>query len=106
MQPWGGNGIDLQGCASHGAIHRVEIGRKQCLEDMAQAVIMERGACESRLQQRHHPPLFQPLPHLVEGMMPIQNREHQGFDPATTRELMGRVGRDETVDHGGDLQTP
>src|ERR1044072_3795494 len=106
MQPWCGNGIDLQGCESNGAIHRVEIGRKQRLEDVAQAVIIERGACESRLQQRQHSPLFQPLPHLVEGMMPIQNREDQGFDPAATRELVCRVGRDEAVDHGGDLQAP
>src|SRR4029450_346129 len=55
MQPWGGNGIDLQGVESNGAIHLVEIGRKQRLEDVAQAVIMEGGACESRLQQRQYP---------------------------------------------------
>jgi hypothetical protein len=106
MQPWGGNGLDLQCLESNGAIHLVEIGRKQRLEDAAQAVIIERGACESRLQQRQHPPLFQPFPHLVEGMMPIENREDQGFDPAPTREPMRRVGRDETVDHARDLQTP
>jgi hypothetical protein len=39
-------------------------------------------------------------------MMPIQNREDQGFDPTSARELVGRVGWDETVDHSGDLQTP
>ena len=106
MQPWRGNGIDLQCVESNGAIHLVEIGRKQRLGGWAQAVIIERGACEARLQQRQHPPLFQPFPHLVEGLMPIQNREDQGFDPATTRELVCWVGRDEAVDHGGDLQTP
>src|SRR5215475_7674535 len=106
MQPWCGNGIDLQCVESNGAIHLVEIGRKQRLEDVAQAIIIEGGACESRLQPRQHPPLFQPLPYLVEGMMPIQNREDQGFDPATTRELVCRVGRDEAVNHRRNLQTP
>ena len=38
--------------------------------------------------------------------MPIQNGEHQGFDPTPTREPMRRVGRDEAVDHCGDLQAP
>ena len=38
--------------------------------------------------------------------MPIQNREDQGFDPATTREPMRWVRGDEAVDNGGNLQTP
>jgi hypothetical protein len=106
MPPWCGNGIDLQGVERNGAIHLVEMGRTQRLEDVAHAVIMERGACESRLQQRQPPTLFQPLPHLVEGLMPIQNREAQGCAPATTCELVCWVGRAEAVDDGGDLQTP
>src|SRR5262249_61016121 len=40
MQPWCGNGIDLQGCERNGAIHRVEIGRRHRLEYVAQAVII------------------------------------------------------------------
>jgi hypothetical protein len=39
-------------------------------------------------------------------MMPIQNGEPQGFDPTSTREPMGRVGRDEAIDKRGDLQAP
>jgi len=39
-------------------------------------------------------------------MMPIQNGEHQGFAPTPTREPMRRVGRDEAIDNGSDLQTP
>jgi len=39
-------------------------------------------------------------------MMPIQNSEHQGFDPAPTREPMGWVEWDEAIDKRGDLQTP
>ena len=38
--------------------------------------------------------------------MPIQNGEHQGFDATPTRKPMRRVGRDEAVNHGGNLQTP
>ena len=106
MPPGCRDGIDLQGVEGERTKHRVEIGRTQRIEDMPSAVIMEGGTHEARLQQRHHATLFEPSPYRVEGMMPIQNREHQGFDPATTRELVCRVGRDEAVDHGGDLQTP
>jgi hypothetical protein len=68
----------LQG---NSAKHLVEIGRKQGIEDVPQPVIVEGSTRELRLQQRHHSALFQPLAHLVEGMMPIQNGQHQGFDP-------------------------
>jgi hypothetical protein len=36
-------------------------------------------------------------------MIPIQNGEHEGFDPTPTREHMRRVGRDETVENGGNF---
>jgi hypothetical protein len=65
---------------------------------------MERGPCEPWLQQRQQAALFQPLPHLLEGMMTVQNRQDQGFAPAPSRKLMRWVGRDEAVNHGGYLQ--
>jgi len=46
------------------------------------------------------------MPLVIEGMMPVQNREHQGFDSTPTREPMRRVRGDETVNDRGDLQTP
>jgi hypothetical protein len=67
---------------------------------------MQRGPRESRLQQRHYATLFQPLPHLVQGMITIQNREHQGFNSPPRREHMGRVGWEKAVDNRGDFQTP
>src|SRR2546427_10843236 len=79
------------------------ICRKQCLEDVSQPIIIERGPCEARLQQRHHATCFQPFPHLIESMIAIQNREDQSFDPTPTREHMGRMGRDETNGKRGDL---
>jgi hypothetical protein len=106
MQPRRRDGIDVQGFEGNRTQHRVEIGRTQRIEDMPQAVIMEGGTRESRLQQRYHATLFEPSPDLGEGMMPIQNREHQGFDPATTREPMCRVRGDKTVNDRGDLQAP
>jgi hypothetical protein len=39
-------------------------------------------------------------------MLPVQNREDQGFDPAATREPVCRVGRDELINERGDLQAP
>jgi len=106
MQPRRREGIDLQGLECDGAIDLVEIRGKQGLEDVPETVIIERGTCQPRLQQRQHPPFFQPSPHLIEGMMSIQNGEHQGFDATPTREPMRRMGRDEAVNYGGNLQTP
>jgi hypothetical protein len=106
MEPGCRDRIDCQRFEGDHDKHLVEIGGKQRIEDVAQAVIIERGACEPWLQQRQHPPLFQPLSHFVEGMMPVQNREDQGFDPAPTREPVCRMGRDEAVEQSGDLQTP
>ena len=104
MHPGGREGIHFQRFEDDGAIHLVKIGRKQCLEDVSQPIIIERGPCEARLQQRHHATCFQPFPHLIESMIAIQNREDQSFDPTPTREHMGRMGRDETIDKRGDLQ--
>ena len=81
----------------------MEIGGKQGIQDMPQAVIMERGPGEPWLQQVQHAPLFQPSPHFVEGLIPIQDREDQGLDPTPSREHRRRVGGKETVDPGGDF---
>jgi hypothetical protein len=106
MHPGGRDGIHGQRFEDDGALHLVQMGRKQGLEDVSQPIIMERGPCEARLQQRHHAPFFQPLPHLIESMIAIQNREDQSFDPTPTREHMRRVGGDEAVNDGRDLQAP
>jgi hypothetical protein len=45
---------------------------------------MQRGAREPWLQQRHHATFFQPFAYLVERMIAIENRQHQGFDPTPT----------------------
>ena len=106
MHPGGREGIHFQRFEDDGAIHLVKIGRTQCLEDVSQPIIMERGPCEARLQQRHHATCFQPFPHLIESMIAIQNREDQSFDPTPTREHRRRVGWDEAVNDGSDLQAP
>jgi len=105
-QPGHRDGIDLQGFEGDRPTHRIEISRKQRIENVPQAVIIKCGTREPRLQQRHHPTLFEPFSHLIEGMMPIQNREHQGFNPTTTREPMRGVRGNETVNDCGDLQAP
>ena len=46
------------------------------------------------------------MPHLVEGVIAIQNREHQGFDPTPGGEHLRRMGREKAIDNRGDLQTP
>lgn len=106
MHPGGQDAIHLQRFAGDRALHLVKIGRTQRLEDVSQPIIMERGPCEPRLQQRHHAPFCQPFPHLRAGMIAVQNREDQRFDPTPTREHVRWVGWDEAVNHGSDLQTP
>jgi hypothetical protein len=106
MHPGGQDGIHLQRFEGDSALHLVKIGRKQRLEDVSQPIIIERGPREPRLQQRHHATFFQPFPHLLEGMIAIQNREDHSFDPTPTREHMRRVGWDEAVNYGSDLQAP
>ena len=75
------DGIDLERFEGNGAKDLVEIGGKQRIEDVAQAVIVECGLRQPRLEQGHHPTFFQALPYFVQRMMPIQNGQHQGFDP-------------------------
>ena len=65
---------------------------------------MEGGPRESRLQQRHHAPFFEPSPDLIEGVMPIQNSQNQSFDPAPTRKGMRRMRGNEMVNDRGNLQ--
>jgi hypothetical protein len=71
MEPGGWDGVDLECFQSKRAQHLVEVGRQQRIEDVPQPVSMERGPCEPRLKQGQHAALFQPLPHLIEGMMAV-----------------------------------
>jgi hypothetical protein len=73
---------------------------------MPEAVVMKRDAGSPWLKQVQHATLFQPSPYLAEGMISIQNGEHQGFNPAPSREDMRRVGGEEAVDHRGHFQAP
>src|SRR5262249_26400031 len=106
MQPGRRESVALQRLEGQGAKDLVEIGRKERIKAMPQAIIIEGGTREARLPPRSHATLFEPSPSLVKGMMPIQKREHQGCDPGTTRAPMRRVRRDETVNDRGDLQAP
>ena len=106
MHPGGRDGRHCQRCEDDGALHLVKIGRTQCLEDVSQPIIIECGPCEARLQQRHHATFFQPFPHLIESMIAIQHREDHSCAPAPTREHRRRVGWDEAVNDGSDLQAP
>jgi len=106
MHPGCQDGLPLQRSEGDGTIPPVQMGRKQRLEEVSQPIIMARGPRAPRLQQRHPAPFCQPFPHLLEGMIAIQNREDQRCDPTPTREPRRRVGWDEAVHDGGDLQAP
>jgi hypothetical protein len=98
--------IALEGFEGNGTKDLGEIGRQQGIQNVPEPVIMQRDPREPRLQQRHHPTLFQPLPDFLEGMIAIQHREHQGFHSPPSREPRRRVGREKAVDHCGDVQAP
>jgi len=106
MHPGGQDGRHRQRCEGDGALPLVKIGRQQRLADVAPPIIMERGPRAPRLQQRHHATFFQPFPHLLEGMSAIEHGEDESFAPTPPREHLRRVGGDEAVQHGGDLQAP
>ena len=81
----------------------MELGGTQRVQEVPSPGIMEGGTGEPRPQQRYHPALFQPLSHLIEGMMPVEHGEHHSFDSTPTRESVRRMGWDATVNHGGNL---
>jgi len=105
-QPGCRDGIDLQRFEGDSPKDPMEMGGTPRIEEVSEPGIIARGTRSPRLQQRHSAPLFQPSPHLVKGIIPIQHGEHQGFDPTPTREHMRRVGRDEPVENGGNFQAP
>jgi hypothetical protein len=78
------HGIHLERVERDSTEDRVELGRQEGIEAGPQAVSMEGGTRSPRLQQRHHPPLFQPFAYLVERMTPGQDGQHQGFDSTAT----------------------
>jgi hypothetical protein len=98
MEPGGRDGIDLQGVACDRPKDAVEIGGNQGVEDLPQSVIMERGACEARLEQGYHPTFLQACPDLLEGMMTIEHRQEQGLHATATRKDMSRRWRAEGID--------
>jgi hypothetical protein len=105
-QPGRRDGIHRQGVEGDRTKHRVEMGRTQRIAEVPHTVIVAGRTREARLQQRDPPPLFEPSPDLIKGLMPIQNREHQGVDPTPTRERRRRVRGEETVNDRGHFQAP
>src|SRR5215831_1416538 len=98
MEPGGREGIDLQGVEGDSTKDAVELCGKQRLKKLAEAVIVQRRSSQAILEQGEHPALLQTYPHLIKGMMPIENRQEQGLHATATREHMGRVRRTEGID--------
>src|SRR5262249_21191450 len=98
MEPGGREGIDLQGVEGDSPKDAVELRGKERIENLAEAVIVQRGSAQAILEQGEYPALLQTCPHLIQGMMPIENRQEQGLHATATREHMGRVRRTEGID--------
>ena len=106
MEPWGRNGIDLQRFERHSAEHLVEVGRKQRIQHLPQAVIMQRHALQACLEQGEHPAFLETGSYLIQGMVSVKDREHQRLYPVPTGEHMGRMGWNQAIDDCGGVEAP
>jgi hypothetical protein len=104
MEPGGREGIDLQSIEDNGTKDAVELRGKQRLENLAEAVIVQRRSSQAILEQGEQPAFFQACPHLIEGMMPIENRQEQRFYTTATREDMRGVRRAEGIDERSHVE--
>src|SRR4029450_4016541 len=77
MEPGGREGIDLQGVECDSPKDAVELRGKQRLENLAEAVIVQRRSSQAILEPGEHSALLQTCPHLIKGMMAIENRQEQ-----------------------------
>jgi len=75
MEPGGREGIDLQGVEGDSTTDAVELCGTQRLKKLAEAVIVQRRSSQAILEQGEHPALLQTCPHLIQGLMPIENRQ-------------------------------
>ena len=103
MEPRCWDRIDLERPQGHSAKHPIEVCGKQGIEDLAQPIVMQGSAFQPRLEEREHPTLLQPGAHLIEGMMPVQNRQNQSFHAPATREHVHRVWREQAINDGGNV---
>src|SRR5215831_12674480 len=67
-------------------------------------LIVQRRSSQAILEQGEHPALLQACPHLIKGMMPIENRQEQRFYTTATREDMRGVWRAEGINKGSDVE--
>jgi len=84
MEPGCREGINVQGVEGDGTKDAVELRGTQRLEHLAKAVIVQRRSSQTILEQGEHPALLQARPHLIEGMMAIENGQEQGLDATAT----------------------
>src|SRR5215813_1785987 len=79
MEPGGREGRDLQGVEGDSTKDAVERRGKPRSEHLAEAVIVPRRSSQAIREPGEHPALLQTCPHLIQGMMPIENRQEQGL---------------------------
>lgn len=103
MTPRCGDRRDLKRPQGHGTKHPIEVWGEPRIEDLAQAIVIQGSAFQSRLEKRAHPPLFEPGAHLIESMMPVQHRQNPGFHAPTTREHVRGVWREHAGNDAGNL---
>lgn len=80
----------------------MEVCGQEGIEALAQARVTQGGARQPRLEEREHPTLCEPGAHLIEGMMPVQNRQNPGVHAPATRAHMCGVRRQHAVNDGGN----
>jgi hypothetical protein len=104
MQPGRANPVDIERLQGHGAEDRMQIGVIQGVERLPQTAIMQGLRRQAGLQQRQHTSLIQTTPDFLEGVMAVEDRQHQGFNgPPGRHDLIG-MGRNDGIDKRRNLK--
>ena len=92
LEPGGRDSLDVQGRECDGAQDALERCGTQRLQDLPQPRLMQGSRREAGLEPGDHATLLQACSHLIQGRMPIENRQEQGLHATAARAYMGGGG--------------
>jgi hypothetical protein len=84
----------------------MEIGRHQAIEDLSEAVIVERRMPQAILEPGKHPAFLHACPHLIRCAVSGQHRQDECFDSTPTGKDMHGTREDGVVDDCRDVEPP
>jgi hypothetical protein len=100
------DGVDLQRVARDSPTDAGEMGRKQAIEALSEAVSVERRTPPAILAPGEHPAFRHACPHLRACGVAVPHREDEGFAATPTGQDLRRMGEAGAVDDGRDGEPP